>query len=102
MVILSRDPGCEPDDGLVLMLRAVVEDGDSPLCRYQALRVLGFWIARDEICAFLIACLTSPERLVRLGAAESLRVAQRPDLEPVLAARALEEFDEEVSQALYS
>jgi hypothetical protein len=70
------------------------------LCRYQAVRVLGFWASRDDVFAFLVSCLSSTERLVRLGAAEFLRTADRPGLEPVLAARALEESDEEVLQAL--
>jgi len=48
----------------------------------------------------LVSCLSSAERLVRLAAAESLRAAERPELGPVLTARALEESDEEVLQAL--
>jgi hypothetical protein len=78
----------------------LVEEGDPPLCRYQAVRVLGFWAASEDIYAFLLTCLSSPERLVRLGAAETLRTVERPGLQPVLAARALEESDEEVLQAL--
>jgi hypothetical protein len=61
---------------------------------------LGLWAARDEVYAFLVSCLASPERMVRLGAAESLRAAGLPGLEPVLAARASQESDEEVRQAL--
>ena len=56
--------------------------------------------SRDDVYAFLVSCLSSPERLVRLGAIESLRETQRPGLEGVLAARALKETDEEVLQAL--
>ena len=100
---LSALPGAGADADLLAVLQALVENGDPPLCRYQAVRVLGFWAARDDVCAFLVSCLSSPERLVRLGAAESLRMAAagpRPGLEPVLAARALEESDEEVLQAL--
>jgi HEAT repeat protein len=89
-----------PGGDLLPVLRALVEDGDPPLCRYQAVRALGFWAAGDDIYEFLVSCLSSPERLVRLGAAESLRMGTRPDLEPVLKARALEESDEEVLQAL--
>jgi hypothetical protein len=44
--------------------------------------------------------LSSPERLVRLGAIESLRVTDRPGLDGVLASRAAQENDEEVLQAL--
>jgi hypothetical protein len=47
-----------------------------------------------------LSCLTSCERLIRLAAAESLRAAKRPGLDSVLAARAREESDEEVLQAL--
>jgi HEAT repeat protein len=89
-----------PVEELLPALRAVVEDGDPPLCRYQAVRLLGFWAARDEVYWLLVACLSSTERLVRLGAAESLRMTPRPELEPFLAARAREESDEEVLQAL--
>jgi HEAT repeat protein len=98
--IHPRCPSSEPGEGLLPALRALVEDGDPPLCRYQAIRVLAFWAKRDDVCAFLISCLSSPERLVRLGAAETLRIAERPGLEPVLAARASQESDEEVLQAL--
>ncbi len=89
-----------PGENLLPALREVVENGDPPLCRYQAVRVLGSWAARDDVYAFLVSCLSSTERLVRLGAAETLRMTERPGLEPVLAARALEESDEEVLQAL--
>jgi hypothetical protein len=70
------------------------------VCRYQAVRVLSCWAARDDVYAFLLSCLSSSERLVRLGAAEILSMTKRPGLAPVLAARALEESDEEVLQAL--
>ncbi len=85
---------------LLPALLAVVEDGDPPLCRYQAVRALGLLASRDDIHAFLVSCLSSSERLVRLGAAESLRMAQRPGWGPILAAHALEESDAEVLQAL--
>jgi HEAT repeat protein len=101
--LLAIYPRCQPSEpagNLLPALRAAVEDGDPPLCRYQAVRVLGFWADRDDVCAFLVSCLSNSDRLVRLGAAEFLRTAQRPGLEPVLAARALEESDEEILQAL--
>jgi hypothetical protein len=100
MNIYPRCPALEPGETLLPALRAVVEDGDPPLCRYQAVRLLSFWASRDSVYAFLVSCLSSTERLVRLGAAESLRMTERTDLEPVLAARAAEESDEEVRQAL--
>jgi HEAT repeat protein len=87
---------------LLPTLQAVIDKGDSPLCRYQALQALGFLASRDDVFAFLVSCLASPERLVRLGAIESLRTSERPELEKVLASRAREETDEEVQQALSS
>ena len=96
----SRCPQPDPAGNLLPALRALVDDGDSPLCRYQAVRVLGFWAARDDVYGFLVSCLSSTERLVRLGAVETLRAAEPAGLETVLAARALEESDEEVLQAL--
>jgi len=101
--LIAVYPRCRPQspaEDLLTSLRSVVEDGDPALCRYQAVRVLGFWAVRDDVCAYLVSCLSSAERLIRLGAAESLRAAERPGLEPVLTARALEESDEEVLQAL--
>jgi HEAT repeat protein len=96
-------PRCQPADPgkrVLAVLREVAEDGDPPLCRYQAVRILGHWSAREDVCAFLVSCLSSPERLVRLGAAECMRTDSRPEVEPLIAARALEETDEEVLQAL--
>jgi hypothetical protein len=64
------------------------------------MRALGFLSSRDDVYSFLVSCLSSPERLVRLGAIESLREAPQPGLQDVLAAHAREETDEEVLQAL--
>jgi HEAT repeat protein len=100
LALYPRGTPPEPSETLLAALRTIVEDGDPPLCRYQAVRVLGFWIDRDDISAVLLSCLFSAERLVRLAAAESLRTSNRPWLAPALAARALEESDEEVLQAL--
>jgi HEAT repeat protein len=100
LAIYPRCPASEPVEGLLPALQAVVENGDPPLCRYQAVRILGFWAARDEVYGFLVACLSSPERLVRLGAAESLRGTARPEFQEVVAGRAKAETDEEVLQAL--
>jgi hypothetical protein len=44
--------------------------------------------------------LSNPERLVRLGAAESLRISGRHGLDLTLAALALKETDVEVLEAL--
>jgi HEAT repeat protein len=98
--IYPRSTPLDPGENLLPALRAVVENGDPPLCRYQAIRVLAFWAARDEVSAFLVSCLSNPERMVRLGAVESLRLTERQELEGVFASRALEETDEEVLQAL--
>ena len=100
IAIYPRCPSLDPGENLLPALRAVVESGDPPLCRYQAVRVLGFWSTRDEVYTFLVSCLSNTERLVRLAAAESLRMTQRPGWGPMLAACALEETDEEVLQAL--
>jgi hypothetical protein len=100
IAIYPRCPSIEPGESLLPALLAVVENEDPPLCRYQAVRVLGFWAARDDVCSLLVSWLSNTERMVRLGAAESLRITQRPGLQPVLAARAREESDEEVLQAL--
>jgi HEAT repeat protein len=100
LAIQPRCPSGPPNEDLLRSLRALAEDGDPPLARYQAVRLLGSWAAHDNVYAFLVSCLSSPERLVRLAAAESLRATARPGLEPVLAARALEETDDEVLQAL--
>ena len=100
LAIYPRCPSLEPGEDLLRVLRVVAGNGDSPLCRYRALRILGFWAARDDIYAFLVSCLSNTERLVRLGAAETLRGAGHSGCGSVLAARALEETDEEVLQAL--
>ena len=100
--IHQRHPGKVEGVDLLLALQAVVDGGDSPLCRYQAVRALGFLSSREDVFSFLLSCLSSPERLVRLGAIESLRTSARPELEKILAARAGEETDEEVREALSS
>ncbi len=100
IAIHQRHPETAHDEDLLPILRIVIDDLDAPLCCYQAVRALGFVSSRDDVYAFLLGCLSSPERLVRLGAIESLRETARPELEEVLAARALTETDEDVLQAL--
>jgi len=100
IAIHQRHPAEAHGEDLLPALQAVVDDGDPPLCRYQAVRALGFLSSRDDVYRFLVSCLSSSERLVRLGAIESLRGAPQPGLQDVLAARATEEADEEVLQAL--
>jgi HEAT repeat protein len=98
--IHQRHPMKAQSDHLLTVLRAMVEDGEPPLHRYQAVRALRYLSFRDDVCSLLVSCLSSPERLVRLGAIESLRATERPELERVLTERALQETDEEVLQAL--
>jgi HEAT repeat protein len=100
IAIHQRHPAKSHGQDLLPALEAMVDDGDPPLCRYQAVRALGYLSSRDDIYSFLVSCLSSPERLVRLGAIESLRATERPEVESVLAARALQETDAEVRQAL--
>jgi len=100
MAIRQRWPAAVFDDALLPRLCAVVEDGDAALCRYEAVRVLGFWAAREDIHAFLVTCLAHSERMVRLAAAESLRASARSGLPLIFQARAAVESDEEVLQAL--
>jgi HEAT repeat protein len=102
IAIHQRHPGQAHDDDLLPLLRIAIDDKETPLCSYQALRALGFASSRDDVYAFLIACLSSSERLIRLGAVESLRETSRPELEEVFAARALTETDPDVLQALRS
>lgn len=100
IAIHQRHPAEVHGEAFLPALQAVIEDGDPPLCRYQAVRALRFLSSRDDVYAFLVSCLSSTERLVRLGAAETLRATERPGWGPILAAHALEESDEEVLQAL--
>ena len=101
--LLAIHPRClsiDASDSLISELRMIVESGDSSQCRYQAVRVLGIWSTRNDVFAILVPCLSSAERLVRLAAAEAIRMSERPELERVLAAHAREETDEEVLEAL--
>jgi HEAT repeat protein len=101
--LTALHPRCQLlDAGKALLpaVRAVVEDGDPPLCRYQAIRLLGFWAIDDDVYQYIISCLSNPERLVRLGAAESLHISGRPGFEQALAACTLNETDDEVLEAL--
>jgi HEAT repeat protein len=100
IAIHQRQPAKAHGDVLLPVIRAVAENGDPPLGRYEAVRALGFLSDRDDVYAFLVSCLSSPERLVRLGAIESLRVTERPGLLSILASCALQEKDDEVLQAL--
>jgi hypothetical protein len=100
--IHRRYPAKAHGDVLLPAVRAVAENGDPASGRYEAVRALGYLSARDDVYSFLVSCLSSPERLVRLGAIEALRATERPALSSVLASRALIETDEEVRQALSS
>jgi HEAT repeat protein len=100
IAIHQRYPVTAPGEDLLPALAAVIDDGDPPVCRYQAVRTLGFLASRDDVRTLLVSCLTSPERLVRLGAAESLRESERLEAKDALASRAIEETDGDVLQAL--
>jgi HEAT repeat protein len=100
VAIHQRHPSEVYGEAFLPALQAVIEDGNPPLCRYQAVRALRFLSSRDDVYAFLVSCLSSPERLVRLGAVETLSAAERPGWGPILAGYALEESDEEILQAL--
>lgn len=102
IAIHQRHPGKTHDEDVLPILRIVIDQLDAPLCCYQAVRALGFVSSRDDVYSFLIGCLTSPERLVRLGAIECLRETDRPELEKVLAELVLTETDEDILQALRS
>jgi HEAT repeat protein len=101
--LTAMHPRCsslDAGESLLPAVRTVIEDGDPPLCRYQAVRLLGFWSIQDDVYGFMVSCLSNPEPLVRLGAAESLRMTGRPGFELALAERALKETDDEVLEAL--
>jgi HEAT repeat protein len=78
------------------VLQAETQSEASPACRYQATRVLGFWAQRREVREFLVSCLDSAERLVRLGAAEALRMSGLPGMEALLVKHQLAEAELEV------
>jgi HEAT repeat protein len=101
--LIALHPSCRTLDvkeSLLGLLRLIAEDQDQPVCRYQAVLVLGFWGSRADVYAFLTSSLSSPERLVRLAAAESLYATNQPGLESIFAARIQDETDEEVLQVL--
>ncbi len=89
----------EPSAELLTALHTLVASDQPAACRYQAVRVLGFWAQRDDVAASLVTCLSNLERFVRLGAAEALRSSQRSGFEALLAAYEKRESEEEVSQA---
>ncbi len=98
--IQQRYPEISLAGDLLPTFEGIVNNGDPPLCRYQAVRALGLLFPVHDVTPFLTSCLTSYERLVRLGAIEALQAMAPPGLQKVLAARALSESDEDVLQAL--
>jgi hypothetical protein len=98
--VYSRCPSPDRAGDLLPALQAIVGNGDPPLCRYQAIVALGLLASSDEVYAYLLACLSHAERMIRLGAIEALRGAARPGLEETLRTCAATEADEEVRQAL--
>jgi HEAT repeat protein len=67
----------EPPANALLALRNIVESDESPVCRYRATRVLGFWADYDDVLAFLKASQANPESAVRQGATEALLALDR-------------------------
>jgi len=99
IAIHRRCRSLDAGEGLLSELLAMVESGDPP-SRYQAVQVLGIWSIRDDVFQLLVSCLSSNERLVRLAAAEAIRMSERPGIVRVLTARVREETDAEVLEAL--
>jgi HEAT repeat protein len=93
-------PPAELSEATRSVLERVAAGGDAPRCRYQATLALGFWADRDEVATFLISCLESAERLVRMGAGEALRLSGRPGLEALLRKHDLAEAESEGMPAL--
>jgi HEAT repeat protein len=100
VAIHPRCPSIGLSESLMSQLRMIVESRDPPQCRYQAVRTLGIWSSRNDVFAILVSCLSSTERLVRLAAAEAIRMSERPGIVRVLTARVREETDAEVLEAL--
>jgi HEAT repeat protein len=100
VAIHPRCPSLNASESLLSELRRIIESGDPPKCRYQAVRTLGIWSTRNDVFQLLVSCLSSTERLVRLAAAEAIRMSERSGLERVLAARVPTETDAEVLEAL--
>jgi HEAT repeat protein len=100
VAIHPRCPSLDLNESLMSELRMIIESGDPPKCRYQAVRVLGIWCTRDDVFALLVSCLSSAERLVRLASAEAIGMCERPETQRLLAARIQKETDGEVLEAL--
>ncbi len=49
IAIHQRYPGTAHDEDVLPVLRIVIEQQDAPLCRYQAVRALGFVSSRDDV-----------------------------------------------------
>ena len=85
--IYLNSPPPEPAESVLEKLRTMIERGESPLYRYRATRVLGFWVEHSDICGYLVSCLANLDRSVRLAAAEALRESNHPEVEEALAAQ---------------
>jgi len=101
MAIHQRCPSLEASEILLSELETLVDSGDPPICRYQAVRLLGLSSDRNDVYAHLLSSLSSTERLVRIAAVEAIRMAGRPGMELMLAERLREETDNEVLEALH-
>ena len=97
--IQYRHPRAIQCAGAVPDLVAVAEGSGAPLCRYEAVRILGALSWRSDVLSFLIGCLSNSESMVRLAAVEALRRAEQPGLQELLNSVAKAETDQEVLQA---
>jgi HEAT repeat protein len=96
-----RHPQAVQSAGAVPALIAVAEGRGAPLCRYEAVRILGALSSRSDVLSFLIGCLANAESMVRLAAVEALRRAEQPGLQELLNSVAKKETDQEVLQAFH-
>ena len=90
----------DPNPKVLTLLKSLVDSNEPAACRYLAVRVLGFWVQRDDVSASLVSCLTNLERFVRIGAAEALRASNRSEFDSLLASHEAQESHDEVHQAL--
>lgn len=85
---------------LVVKLEEVLSGGGEPMARYLAVRAMGFLAIGESGLRLLHHCLADPEKLVRLGAIESLRELGAQDLPHLFESLLATESDPEVLQAM--
>ena len=97
--MLNRYPGLPLPRTLIAPLRSIVERNESPLLAYQALRLLGPFLADDGAFQFTEQCLRHPDKAVRIGAVQALREAGGERAGQAIASVLANETDEEILQA---